>query len=137
MHTQIKLFFYMVKQYETIIINSPLVTEGQLKESLTKYKGFLTNNGAEIVHEEDWGLKKFAYPIKKKTTGFYHLFEFKADPELIQKLETEFNSDEKILRYLTVFLDKFGIEYNDKRRKGGYKKYVRETTEAPKEIINE
>ena len=130
----------MVKQYETIIINSPLVTEGQLKESLTKFREFLLSNGAEMVHEEDWGLKKFAYPIKKKTTGFYHLFEYKADPELIQKLETEFNRDEKILRYLTVLLDKFGIEYNDRRRKGGYKKIVKETikeTEAPKEIINE
>lgn len=130
----------MVKQYETIIINSPLVTEGQLKESLTKFREFLLGNGAEMVHEEDWGLKKFAYPIKKKTTGFYHLFEYKADPELIQKLETEFNRDEKILRYLTVYLDKFGVEYNDRRRKGGYKKIVKETvkeTEAPKEIINE
>ena len=130
----------MVKQYETIIINSPLVTEGQLKESLTKFREFLLSNGAEMVHEEDWGLKKFAYPIKKKTTGFYHLFEYRADPELIQKLETEFNSDEKILRYLTVYLDKFGVEYNDRRRKGGYKKIVKETvkeTEATKEIINE
>jgi small subunit ribosomal protein S6 len=136
LHTQIKLFFYMIKQYETIIINSPLVTEAQLKESLKKYKEFLTGNGAEIVHEEDWGLKKFAYPIKKKTTGFYHLFEFKADAELIQKLETEFNRDEKILRYLTVYLDKFGVEYNDRRRKGGYKKIVKEK-EEPKEIINE
>jgi len=129
----------MIKQYETIIINSPLITESQLKDSLTRYREFLTGNGAEMVHEEDWGLKKFAYPIKKKTTGFYHLFEYKANPELIQKFETEFNRDEKILRYLTVGLDKFGIEYNDKRRKGGFKKVVREAAEPPKEkeIITE
>ena len=64
------------------------------------------------------------------------MFEYKADPELIQKLETEFNRDEKILRYLTVFLDKFGVEYNDRRRKGGYKKIVKEK-EVPEKIINE
>ena len=125
----------MIKQYETIIINSPLVTESQLKESLTKFREFLTSNGAEMVHEEDWGLKKFAYPIKKKTTGFYHLFEYKANPELIQKFETEFNRDEKILRYLTVLLDKYGIEYNEKRRHSGKK--ATEFTEEPKDLLNE
>jgi small subunit ribosomal protein S6 len=125
----------MLKQYETIIINSPLITESQLKDSIKKYKDFLVKNGAEIVHEEDWGMRKFAYPIKKKTSGFYHLFEYKVETSVIAKLETEFNRDEKILRYLTVFMDKYGVEYNEKRRQSG-KKQV-EFAEEHKDLLND
>ena len=109
----------MQNHYETIFITSPLVTDSQLKDSVARFKDLMTQNGAEIIFEEDWGLRKFAYPIKKKTTGYYHLFEYKANTDLVHKLETEFNRDEKILRYLTVKLEKYGIEYNERRRKEG------------------
>lgn len=125
----------MLKQYETIIINTPLITENQVKDSIKKYKDFLAKNHAEIVYEEEWGLRKFAYPIKKKTSGFYHLFEYKCDPKIIKKLETEFNRDEKILRYLTVSLDKYALEYNEKRRQSGKK--TMEVTEEPKNLLND
>lgn len=69
-----------------------------------------------MIHEEDWGMKKLAYPIQKKSTGFYHLFEFKANPEFIDKLEIEFRRDEKIIRFMTVKLDKYAVEYSRKRR---------------------
>jgi len=108
-----------MNHYETVFITSPLVTDSQLKDTVARFKELMTQNGAEIVHEEDWGLKKFAYPIKKKTTGYYNLIEFKCEPDLILRLETEFNRDEKILRYLTTKLDKYGAEYNLKRRKEG------------------
>lgn len=111
----------MKKHYETIFIVSPLVTDTQLKETVARFRKLMTNGGGEIVHEEDWGLRKFAYPIKKKSSGYYHLIEFKATPELIQKIETEYNRDELILRYLTVTLEKYGIEYNAKRRREGKK----------------
>lgn len=111
----------MQKHYETIMITSPLVTESQLKESVARYKELMNQGGAEIIHEEDWGLRKFAYPIKKKSTGYYHLFEFRAEPDFIKKLETEYNRDEKVLRYLTVLLDKYAIQYNESRRKQGKK----------------
>ena len=109
----------MQNHYETIFITSPLVTDSQLKESVARFKELMTQNGAEIIYEEDWGIRKFAYPIKKKTTGYYHVFEYNAPTEFIQKLETEFNRDEKILRYISVALDKYGIQYNAKRRKEG------------------
>jgi small subunit ribosomal protein S6 len=59
-----------------------------------------------------------AYPIQKKTTGFYHLFEFKADPTLIAKLELQYRRDERIIRFLTFSMDKHAIEYAAKRRSG-------------------
>jgi len=105
-------------QYETTFILTPVLAEAQLKDAVEKYKTILTNNGAEIVHEENWGLRKLAYQINKKSTGFYYLLEFKAEPTIIEKLELEYRRDEKVLRFLTISLDKFAIEFNEKKRKG-------------------
>jgi len=70
-----------------------------------------------MLHEEDWGMKKLAYPIQKKSTGFYYLFEFKADPLFISKMETDFRRDERIIRFMTVRLDKYAVEYSNKRKR--------------------
>lgn len=123
----------MQKQYETIIINSSLLTESQFKESIKKYRDIIKKNG-KMIHEEDWGLKKLAYPIKKKSSGYYYLYEYFADPDFIQKLETQFNRDEKILRYLSVALDKYAIIYNEKKRKAGKKPIKVE--EDSKDLLN-
>ncbi|MEQ8882140.1 MAG: 30S ribosomal protein S6, partial [Cyclobacteriaceae bacterium] len=74
--------------------------------------------------------KKLAYPIQHKTTGFYHLFEFEAEPSLIQKLETEYRRDEKVMRFLTTVLDKHAIVYNERRRKGEFNKPKAEKEEV-------
>jgi len=106
----------MMNQYETVFIATPVLSEPQMKEAVKKFRDIITGNGGEMVHEEDWGMKKLAYPIQKKSTGFYHLFEFKAEPEHIAKVETEFRRDERIIRFLTVKLDKYAIAYSEKRR---------------------
>ncbi len=107
-----------MKNYETLIVVTPLLSEEQMKEVVAKFKKILTDNGAEIVAEDNWGLKKLAYPIQKKTTGFYHLTEFKASGELINKLEVEYKRDERIMRFLTIALDKHAVAYNDRKRNG-------------------
>ncbi len=76
----------------------------------------LTENGATIVNEEMWGLRKLAYPIQKKSTGFYTLVEFDGEPTLVKKLETAFRRDERVLRFLVFRLDKYAAEYAEKRR---------------------
>ena len=106
----------MLKQYETVFIATPVLSEAQMKEAVAKYRDFITAEGGEIVNEEDWGLRKLAYPIQKKTTGFYHLFEFKADSQFIAKLETQYRRDERILRFLTFVMDKNSIAYSERRR---------------------
>lgn len=108
----------MHRRYETVFIITPLLTEDQMKEVSAKYTDFLTSQGAEILHEENWGLRKLAYPIDKKSTGFYHLVEFMADPAIIARFELEFRRDELILRYLTVAEDKNMANYSDRRKKG-------------------
>jgi small subunit ribosomal protein S6 len=106
----------MLNQYETVFIATPVLSENQMKEAVEKYKKFIVDNEGDIVHEENWGLKKLAYPIQKKSTGFYHLIEFKCTPDLIVKLETEYRRDERIIRFLTMKMDKYAIEYSEKKR---------------------
>ena len=78
-----------MNQYETVFIVTPVLSEDQMKEAVKKYEDYLTKAGSEIVHEEHWGMRKLAYPIQKKSTGFYHLIEYKAEGEVIANVETE------------------------------------------------
>jgi len=105
-----------MNNYETVFITTPVLSENQMKETVEKFVGILKEGGAEIVHQEDWGLKKLAYPIQKKSTGFYYLVEFKAEGNVIQKLETEYRRDEKVIRFLTFKNDKFAVAYSEKKR---------------------
>ena len=107
----------MLNQYETVFIATPVLSENQMKEAVQKFKKVITDHKGEIVHEENWGLKKLAYPIQKKSTGFYYLIEFKCAGELIEKLELQFRRDERIIRFLTFRMDKFAVEYAEKKRK--------------------
>lgn len=107
----------MFNQYETVFITTPVLSEAQMKEAVEKFKGVITENGGEIVHEENWGLKKLAYPIQKKSTGFYYLIEFKAPGDLIEKLEVQYRRDERVLRFLTFRMDTHAIEYAEKKRR--------------------
>ena len=111
-----------MQQYETVIVLTPLLSEEAVKEAIAKFTKLITDNGAEIVQEDNWGLRKLAYPIQKKSTGYYHLTEFKAPGDLINKLEVEYRRDERILRFLTIALDKHAIAYNDKKRSGAFNK---------------
>ena len=106
-----------MKQYETVFIMTPVLSDEQMKETVQKFSKFLKDKKADIVFEDNWGLKKLAYPIQKKSTGFYHLIEFKAEGDLIRDLEVAFKRDEKVIRFLTVALDKHAIAYNEKKRK--------------------
>ena len=120
-----------MQQYETVVILTPLLTEESAKEVIAKYTKLLKDGGAEIVQEDNWGLKKLAYPIQKKSTGFYHLTEFKAPGDLINKLEVEYRRDERVLRFLTIALDKHAIAYNEKKRSGAFnQKKTAKTEEA-------
>ncbi len=105
-----------MNQYETVFILTPVLSDEQMKETVAKFTKLLTDNGAEILNEEIWGLKKMAYPIQKKSTGFYCLVEFKGEPTIVKKLETGYHRDEKVIRYMTVKLDKYAALYAEKRR---------------------
>ena len=115
-----------MNQYETVFSLAPVLSDDQMKETVAKFKKLLTDNGAEILNEETWGLKKLAYAIQKKSTGFYCLLEFKGEPTIVKTLETGFRRDEKVIRYQTVRLDKYAVQYAEKRRN----KYAKKEQEA-------
>ncbi|OCX51837.1 30S ribosomal protein S6 [Mucilaginibacter sp. PPCGB 2223] len=121
-----------MQQYETVIILTPLLSVETAKEVVAKYTKLLTDGGAEIIQEDNWGLRKLAYPIQKKNTGYYHLTEFKAPGELINKLEVEYRRDERVLRFLTIALDKHAVAYNEKKRSGAFNQKKTKTEEVAK-----
>jgi small subunit ribosomal protein S6 len=105
-----------MNHYETVFILTPVLSDEQMKETVAKFTKLLTDNGAEILNEETWGLKKMAYAIDKKSTGFYCLLEFKAEPSVVEILETGYRRNEKVIRFMTVKLDKYAAAYAEKRR---------------------
>ena len=105
-----------MNKYETVFILTPVLSDDQMKETVEKFKTVLTDNGGKIENEENWGLRKLAYPIENKNTGFYTLIEFEGEPTIVNKLETAFRRDEKVIRFLTFRLDKYAAEYAIKRR---------------------
>jgi small subunit ribosomal protein S6 len=107
----------MDKHYETVFILTPVLSDEQAKEAAKKFKKAITDLGGKVINEENWGLKKLAYPIQKKTTGFYHLVEFNSSSiDIVSQLEVAYKRDERVLRFLTVVLDKHAIAYSEKRR---------------------
>ncbi len=110
-----------MNNYETVFILNPVLSEDQAKDTVDKFVKVLTKANAEIINTENWGLKKLAYPINKKSTGFYNLIEFAADSQVITTLETEYRRDESVMRFLTTVLDKHAVVYNERRRKGEFK----------------
>lgn len=105
-----------MNHYETVFILNPVLSETQIEETVRKFEDFLIKNGARMVAKENWGLKKLAYPIQHKKSGFYHLFEFTAEGDIVAPYELEFIRDERIMRFLTVKLDKHAIVWAEKRR---------------------
>ena len=103
-----------MNHYETVFILNPVLSETQIKEAVEKFENFLTSKGAQMVAKEDWGLKKLAYSIQNKKSGFYHLFEFKAPGDIIESFEVEFRRDERVMRYLTVKLENIDTNKNKK-----------------------
>ena len=106
-----------MNNYETVFIMNPVLSEDQIKETVKKYTSYLKDNKSEIISEENWGLKKLKYSIQNKKSGFYYLIEFKAEGSILSDLDVEFKRDETILRWITVKLDKYAIEYAERRRK--------------------
>ena len=107
----------MTNRYETVFIMTPVLSDEQMKETVQKHKKNLEDAGVKIFHEESWGLRKLAYPIQKKSTGFYYLIEFEPeDPQVIKDMELNFKRDERIIRFLTIRMDKHAVTFNENKR---------------------
>ena len=105
-----------MNHYETVFILTPVLSDVQVKETVEGVKAELAKRGATIVNEEAWGMKKLAYPIEKKSTGFYFFLEFDAEGVVVNKLETYFRRQDRVIRFITVKNEKYAAEYAAKRR---------------------
>ena len=105
-----------MNRYETVFIMTPVLSAEQVAETVSKFRALVTDKGGKIVHEDAWGLRKLAYPIQKKSTGFYHLMEFEADGTVVLRFETEFRRAERVIRFLTTKMDKHHLAYAEGRR---------------------
>lgn len=101
--------------YETVFISTPVLSPQQVKETVNDFKDFITNRNGKIVHEEDWGIKKIAYQIQKRGSGFYYLMQFEAEGDILDPLAVQFKRDSRILRHLIVKMDKHALAYSEKR----------------------
>ena len=128
----------MLNHYEAVFILTPILSDVQMKEAVDKFKAVITDNGGTITNEENWGMRKLAYPIQKKSTGFYSLLQFDVEPAVIATLETQFRRDERVLRFLTFRLDKYAYEYAEKRKNvKSQPKEVKEEKVTRKEVKEE
>ena len=105
-----------MNNYETVFIVTPVLSDAQVQEVADKFQGVITENGGKVNYTEEWGLRKLAYPIQKKTTGFYTLIEFEGEGSLVETLETQYRRDERVIRFLTFKQDQYAAEYAEKRR---------------------
>jgi len=123
-----------MNNYETVFILNPVLSEDQAKDTVEKFAKVLTKSKADIINVEQWGLKRMAYPIQKKSTGFYNLIEFATEnTAIINTLETEFRRDESVMRFLTTVLDKHAVTYNARRRKGEFNRTKKTVTTQKRE----
>jgi len=118
-----------MNSYETVFILTPVLSDEQMKDTVEKFEKILKEHKAKVINVENWGLRKLAYPIQHKSTGFYNLIEFEAEPDIISPLEVEFRRDERVIRFLTTKLDRHAVVYNERRRKGEFNKKKKETKE--------
>lgn len=108
-----------MKSYEITFIVDPVLSGDAIKTTAQTYVDQLKEVDAKIVHVDEMGLRQLAYPINKRSSGVYYTVEFTIeDGTPIDKLELALRRDERIMRFLTVRLDKYGVKYNEDKRQG-------------------
>ena len=120
-----------MRHYETTFILDPVLKNEEISDTVTGFESFLKEAGAEIVHVEKWGLRQLAYPINKRSSGLYFTIEFSIPTgAVIERLEINYRRNERVMRFLTIALDKYGGKYNSDKRAGLIGKKKTETAEA-------
>ena len=117
-HPQFTPIVMEQRNYETVFIVTPVLNESQVQETVEKFTQVLKENSAALLSTEAWGLLKLAYPIQKKSTGYYYCLSYTGEGNIVDVLELAFRRDERVIRFLTTVLDKHAVEYNARRRNG-------------------
>ena len=129
-----------MNNYEVTFIVDPVLSGDEIKATAQTYVELLKNEGCNVVHIDEMGLRQLAYPINRRQSGVYFCVEFETpNGDFLGNMELSLRRDERIMRFLTARLDKYGVKYNDDKRKGliGKKKTQPETPSSkPTEASN-
>ena len=96
--------------YESVVIARPELTETQIDNLINDLSDIITKDGGKVVKKEQWGLRSFAYKIKKNKKGHYFMLNLDSAPTTILEYERQMRINEDIIRFLTIKIDKI----NDK-----------------------
>jgi small subunit ribosomal protein S6 len=96
--------------YETTFIVNASLDDAQIDGVVNRVQETITKNGGAVTMLNKWGRKRLAYPIRKKTNGFYVTVEFDAPGGVPAALERMFHLDELILRHLVIRLSKNALK---------------------------
>lgn len=108
-----------MRHYEITFIIDPVLSSTEIEETASTYEKHLISGGCKIVHNDNMGLRQLAYPIKKRTSGMYRCIQVETEAsDFIKKFELALRRDERIMRFLTIKLDKFALKYNEDKRGG-------------------
>ena len=125
-----------MRHLEVSFIVDPVLSGDEVKSTAQAYRDMLTNEGASIINIAEMGLRQLAYPINNRSTGVYFCIEFATlNPTFIPKLELALKRDERIMRFLTVSLDKYGVKYNEDKRNGKIGKKQRKEKPDRKSVV--
>lgn len=96
--------------YETVMVTSAKLGEEGNTELVEKFKSLIERHGGTVQSVDDWGKRRFAYPIQKQTEGYYTLINFESDPEFTAELDRRYQITDGILRTLIVKRDPRHLE---------------------------
>jgi len=91
-----------IPHYELLYIVPNKFTEDDLKGINSRVNKLIEETGGKITFKEDWGKKKFCYPIEHGRFGYYQFVEFDIEPGLVEKIHTELRMNNEVLRHMIV-----------------------------------
>jgi small subunit ribosomal protein S6 len=91
-----------MNKFEVVLIFNPDLSTSNLKSEIDNFKTKLISQSAEIINEENWGLRELRYSINKFKKAFYNFFQIEASGKILKDLNKELNQSENLLRYIFI-----------------------------------
>ena len=104
-----------LRDYEIVMVLSPEVTEDEASATVETVSAFIGERGGTVNHQENWGVRRLAYPIQKFGEGNYFLSRFTLDAENIVELDRSLNASQSVLRHLVIKMDKTALAAVEKK----------------------
>lgn len=91
-----------MRKYETLIVLHPELPEAQIRETIDRCRRLIEEMQGKVGEVHEWGVRELAYPIRKLGRGYYVLFEYFAEPRVVNELERTLKIGDEFLRFVSV-----------------------------------